>query len=253
MSTVTQPLVSVVMPNYNGNRFVEEAINSVLSQTFRDFELLIVDDCSTDDSLHTIEKIAQSDERIRVISLNKNVGVADARNIGIRKSKGRYIALLDNDDLWTEDKLERQLAIAKKGADIVYCSYDFIDEHNNYIKKPFIVPEYTNFSKMLVSSVISCSTSFIKAELMQAHPFNKAFYHEDYVLWMQLLMECKVAYGDKKVLMHYRQVNGSRSNRKANAAIERWKIYRKALHLDIIKSSWAFVRYAINGIIKYYF
>ena len=252
MDTIKRPLITVVMPNYNGHRFVEQAIDSVLSQTYQDFELLIVDDCSEDDSLQLIKQKAQSDSRIRVIALEKNVGVANARNVGIREAKGKYIALLDNDDLWTADKLERQLAIAEKGADIVYCSYDFIDEQNNEVKKPFIVPKQTNFNKMLASSVISCSTSFIKTELMQAHPFNPEFYHEDYVLWMELLRVCPTAYGDEKVLMHYRQVAGSRSNKKGNAAKERWNTYRKALKLNAVTSAWAFVRYAVKGVVKYY-
>lgn len=245
-------LISVVMPNYNGHRFVEQAIDSVLNQTYQNFELIVVDDCSNDDSLSLIEHKAQSDNRIRVIALEHNAGVANARNVGIKEAKGEYIALLDNDDLWTEDKLERQLALAQKGADIVYCSYDFIDEENNSIKKPFIVPQETNFNKMLASSVISCSTSFIKTELMQAHSFNPDFYHEDYVLWMELLRVCPTAFGDQKVLMHYRQVTGSRSNKKGNAAKERWNTYRKALKLNVVTSAWAFVRYALNGVMKYY-
>ena len=157
-------------------------------------------------------------------------------------------------DLTTAEpsELERQLALTNKGADIVYCSYDFIDEQNNLIKKPFVVPQQTNFNKMLASSVISCSTSFIKTELMQAHPFNPDFYHEDYVLWMELLRVCPTAFGDQKVLMHYRQVTGSRSNKKGNAAKERWNTYRKALKLNVVTSAWAFVRYALNGVMKYY-
>lgn len=245
-------LISVVMPNYNGYRFVEQAIDSVLSQTYKNFELLVVDDHSKDDSLSLIQQKAQSDNRIRVIALEHNAGVANARNVGIKEAKGEYIALLDNDDLWTEDKLERQLLIAQKGADIVYCSYDFIDEQNRSIKKPFVVPQQTDFNKMLASSVISCSTSFIKTELMQAHPFNADFYHEDYALWMELLRVCPTAYGDQKVLMHYRQVTGSRSNKKGNAAKERWNTYRKALKLNTVTSAWAFVRYAVNGVMKYY-
>lgn len=245
-------LISVVMPNFNGHRFVEQAIDSVLSQTYQNFELLIVDDCSKDDSLQLIKRKTQNDKRIRVIALEQNRGVANARNVGIREAKGKYIALLDNDDLWTEDKLERQLAIAENGADIVYCSYDFIDEQNHEIKKPFIVPTQTDFNKMLASSIISCSTSFIRTELMQAHLFDPGFYHEDYVLWMELLRVCPTAYGDPKVLMHYRQVSGSRSNKKSNAAKERWNTYRKALKLNAATSVWAFVRYAVKGVVKYY-
>lgn len=92
-------LISVVMPNYNGHRFVEQAIDSVLNQTYPNFELLVVDDCSKDDSLQLIQQKAQSDDRIRVIALEHNAGVANARNVGIKEAKGEFIALLDNDDL----------------------------------------------------------------------------------------------------------------------------------------------------------
>lgn len=252
MDSTKQPLITVVMPNYNGQRFVEQAIDSVLAQTYTNFELIVVDDCSTDASLQLVEKKAAGDSRIRVIAMDHNSGVANVRNTGIREAKGEYIALLDNDDLWTPDKLERQLAIAEKGAEIVYCSYDFIDENGCPIHKPFIVPKETNFEKMLSSSVISCSTSFIRADLMKAHPFNQGFYHEDYALWMELLRVCPTASGDQKVLMHYRLVSGSRSNKKGNAAKERWNTYRNALNLDVFTSVWAFVRYAVNGVIKYY-
>lgn len=119
MGTTKQPLITVVIPNYNGHRFVEQAIDSVLHQTYPNFELLVVDDCSKDDSLSLIQQKAQSDNRIKVIALEHNVGVANARNVGIKEAGGEYIALLDNDDLWTEDKLERQLALAGNSADIV--------------------------------------------------------------------------------------------------------------------------------------
>lgn len=138
MSTTKQPFITVVMPNYNGHRFVDQAIDSVLSQTYKNFELLVVDDCSKDDSLSLIQQKAQSDNRIRVIALEHNAGVANARNVGIKEAKGEYIALLDNDDLWTKDKLERQLALAQKGADIVYSSYDFIDEENRRDRKSVV-------------------------------------------------------------------------------------------------------------------
>lgn len=252
MNSITLPLITVVMPNYNGHRFVEQAIDSVIAQTYSNFELIVVDDCSTDNSLQLIQKKASLDNRIKILALKKNAGVANARNVGIAAAKGKYIAFLDNDDLWVEDKLERQLMLAEKGADIVYCSYDFIDENNKVIKKPFIVPRRTNYNKMLASNVIGCSTSFIKSELMKTHPFKNKFYHEDYILWMELLRTNVLAYGEKKVLMHYRQVRGSRSNEKKNAAKERWIIYRKGLKLSILKSAWAFLRYAINGVKKYY-
>lgn len=251
--TVKQSLISVIIPNYNGERFIEQAINSVLNQSYKNIELIIVDDCSTDSSKEIIQNYCQKDDRVRMVELKNNGGVSVARNRGIDEAQGKYIALLDNDDIWELDKLERQIDLAEKGADIVYCSYDFIDENNETIKHPFFVPECTDFKHMLTCSVISCSTGFFKAELLKTHPFDSEFYHEDYVLWMQLLKIPIVARGDTKVLMHYRQLNGSRSNRKSNAAKERWNIYRQALGLNLCTSIRAFIGYALKGVIKYYF
>lgn len=252
MEMSNKPLVSVVMPNYNGERFVEDAIKSVLSQTYDNIEIIVVDDCSRDNSPEIIEKIAKQDERVHLFRNKTNCGVSQTRNRGIQLASGRYIALLDNDDLWEKDKVERQLHLASKGYKIVYCSYDFIDENGNAIKKPFIVPPSTNFNKMLSSSVISCSSAFIEAQLLKEHLFRTDFYHEDYLLWMELLQVVDRAVGDQKVLMHYRQVAGSRSSSKRQVAKERWRIYREALKLNPLISCMAFVRYAIKGILKYY-
>lgn len=242
--------VSVVIPNYNGERFVERTLKSVLDQTYQRFEIIVVDDASTDLSPALIQAFADKDPRIRLIRLKKNGGVSNARNVGIREAKGEYIALLDNDDLWTPDKLERQISLAAE-AEIVYCSYDFVDENDNPIKRPFIVKPTATFQSMLASSVISCSTAFIRADLLKAHPFDSSFYHEDYVLWMTLLHLPVKARGDEKVLMHYRQVSTSRNIRKGNAAKNRWTAYRKALGLSLPVSLWAFARYAVRGVLKY--
>ena len=245
-----QPLVSVVIPNYNGERFVEKTLKSVLDQTYQYFEIIVVDDASTDASPSIIQGFADRDPRIRLIRLKKNGGVSNARNTGIREARGEYIALLDNDDLWTPDKLERQVKLAGE-AEIVYCSYDFIDENDQPIKRPFVVKPEATFASMLSTSVISCSTAFIRADLLKEHPFDSSFYHEDYVLWMQLLRLPVKARGDEKVLMHYRQVSTSRNIRKGNAAKNRWTAYRKALGLSLPVSVWAFIRYAVRGVMKY--
>ncbi len=251
---INTPLISVVMPLYNAERFLEKSVESVLNQTFKDFELIIIDDCSSDSSLKVAENLADSNNRIRIIKNPKNKGVAETRNNGIREAKGKYIALLDSDDIWEKTKLEKQIKLLEKEeAQISYCSYGFINENDEPIKKPFIVPECTNFNKMLVKSVISCSTALIESELLKNHNFNSEFYHEDYVLWMELLKTNAKAVGNTEVLAYYRQVSGSRSNDKRNAAIHRWKIYRKALKLSFPKSCISFVQYAFNALMKYYF
>lgn len=247
-------LVSVVMPVYNASKYLDETIQSVLKQTYENFELIMIDDCSRDNSLEIARRYETQDTRIRVIAGEKNQGVARVRNRGISEAKGAYIALLDSDDVWVETKLERQVKLLEsKQAQIAYCSYDFIDENGSEVLRPFIVPQETNYKKMLASSVISCSTALIDSELLKAHPFKPEFYHEDYVLWMELLALPVKASGDPMVLAHYRQVTGSRSNNKKNAAIQRWKTFREALGLGIIESGIAFAAYAVRGLLKYYF
>lgn len=246
-------MISVVMPVYNASRFLEQAVDSVLAQSHKNFELILVDDCSTDDSLELARSYEKLDSRIRVIESPVNQGVAKTRNTGIAEARGEYIALLDSDDVWLDTKLEKQLELIKRtGASIAYCSYDFIDENSCLTGKPFLVPPETDFRKMLKSSVISCSTALIEAGLLQAHPFNPEYYHEDYVLWMELLRIPVKTAGDPEVLAHYRQVGGSRSNNKLNAAKERWKIYRNALDLGMWASLQSFVAYAVNGLRKYW-
>lgn len=248
-----EKLVTVVMPVYNAAAFLCEAVDSVLAQTYEYFELIMVDDCSTDNSLEIARSYEQKDPRVRVFCMEKNSGVANVRNRGIREARGEYVALLDSDDVWVADKLERQVkSLEASHAQIAYCSYDFIDEHSQPIKRPFIVPETTNYKKMLSSCVISCSTAMIETELLKAHPFNAQFCHEDYVLWMELLAIPVSTVGDQKVLAHYRQVTGSRSNNKGNSAKKRWITYRKALGLGFFPSVIAFSQYAVKGVLKYY-
>ena len=245
-------LVSVILPNYNSEKFIRETLDSVLAQTYQNWELFAVDDCSTDGSVDIIREYAEKDARIKLVLREKNSGVANVRNAGVQMANGKYIALLDSDDLWTADKLARQVALLEEtGADLTYCSYDFIDEASKPLGKTFKVPEKTNFKKMLACNVIGCSTVLMKADLFKANPFKPEFYHEDYVLWMELFRLPITAVGIKDVLMHYRRIATSRSYKKGNAAKQRWAVYRKVLKLSWIRSAWAFVRYAIHGVLKY--
>lgn len=248
-----KPLVSVVMPVYNASRFLRQAIESVLSQTYQNLELIAVDDCSTDDSLQILREYQNRDERLHVIAGETNQGVSRVRNRGIQEAKGKYIALLDSDDVWVNTKIERQVEMLDaSGADIAYCSLGFIDENDKKIKKPFIVSRETNYDEMLVKCMFTCSTIMVKAEILKAHPFRNDFYHEDYLLWMELMALPVKTIGDQNVYMYNRQVGGSRSNDKLKAAAQRWMIYRKGLGLGLAKCSVTFLKYALWGIAKYY-
>lgn len=246
-------LISVVMPIYNKSRYLGKSVESVLNQTYKNIELIMVDDASTDNSLEIARSYEKRDSRVSVIACEANQGVAKARNLGIAASKGEYIALLDSDDEWLEEKLEKQLSlIESRQAQIAYCSYDFIDENSSMIRKPFVVPVETNYKEMLVSSVISCSTALVDASLLKAHPFRSDFYHEDFALWMELLALPVKTAGDPQVLAHYRQLPDSRSGNKLKSAFEKWKVYRKCLGMSFVESSVVFLKYSMRGFMKYY-
>lgn len=246
-------LITVVMPVYNAERFLSEAIDSVLSQTHDNLELLLIDDCSKDNSPMIAKEYEAKDKRVKVIVSEKNQGVAISRNIGIRRANGKYIALLDSDDIWEKDKLEMQLKLLEEEqAEIAYSSYDFIDESGVHILKPFIVPKRTNFEQMLYANDIGCSTVMIEASFFKQHLFKPDFYHEDYALWMEMLQTEAKAVGLENVYVHYRKVTGSRSDNKWNAAKQRWIIFRDELRLPVWKRVWAFCNYTINGVKKHY-
>ena len=247
------PLVSVVMPAYNVANYIKEAAESVLSQSFPDLELLIVNDASTDETAAVAEALAAQDKRVHLLTNEVNCGVAVTRNRGIAAAQGSYIALLDGDDYWYPEKLEKQLALAERtDADIVYCSYDLVEERENPRHRAFIVPPDTSFSKMLASNVISCSTVLLKAAALKPEPFGTAKeYSEDFLLWMKLLQEGKRAVGCPEVLGAYRLMPQSRSSDKLRCARYHWKIYRKQLHLPFFRSALSFMQYACRGMKKY--
>ena len=251
--SLTEPLVSVVMPAYKCERYISKAIESVIQQTYTNWELIVINDDSPDSSEAIAQEYAKKNSRIRVIHQIPNAGCAEARNMGISHANGKYIAFIDSDDEWVATKLEKQIQLLKiQKAQIAYTSYDFIDENNTSIKKPFIVAAQTNYKKMLGRNELGCSTVIVEANLLQKYRFEKAYYHEDYVLWMKLLKIPVKAVGATEVLTHYRVISSSRSYDKKKAAKHRWIIYRKALHLSFYASVCAFIKYAVNAVKKHY-
>lgn len=245
-------MVTIVMPAYNAGEWIEEAIGSVMAQTYRDWELLVVDDGSEDDTCAITEKLALEDARIRLIRSGENKGVAFARNHGLSLAKGEYVALLDSDDVWHPEKLERQLALARQtGADIVYCSYGIMGGHGKGLWDDFIVPECTDFESFLVRSVISCSTAMLSRRIVDRYRFDPGYYHEDLVLWLRILRDGYTARGVTQVLAQYRISSGSRSRDKWKSAANRWKVYREYFGISVAKSGRLLIRYALLGLRKY--
>lgn len=248
----TAPRVSVIMPAYNAERFLETAIRSVMEQTVTDWELIVIDDCSADRSFAVAEKMASLDPRIVALRNESNAGVAKTRNRGIDLAKGSYIAFLDSDDVWHPEKLERQLDIIEEcGADICYCAYSIIDSSGDKVKADYLVPPVVTYADILKENCIQCSAMLIPAAIVKEIKFNTEFYHEDYVLGLDILSRGGVATGCTDVLLDWRYLENSRSFDKRKSAANRWRIYREYLKLPVVKTCWLFGCYAVAGLRKY--
>ena len=248
-----QPLVSVVMPVYKARDFVEEAIRSVMAQTVTDWELLIIDDCSPDDSYDLANALAERDERIRLIRNERNMGVARTRNRGIELSRGKYIAFLDSDDIWYPTKLAAQIELLEQtGAALSYCSYRIVDAGGKPVKPDYLVPSRVSYEDLLKENVVLCSSIVVPAELAKKLRFNTDFYHEDYVFLLDILKEGHMAAGCTEIQAAWRYMEDTRSFDKRKAALNRWRIYRDYLKLPLPKSAWVFSCYAFAGVRKYF-
>ncbi len=246
------PLVSVIMPAYNSERFIEAAIRSVIAQTVTDWELLVIDDGSNDSTCKIVERLAENDSRIVLIKNPENLGVAKTRNRGFDLCRGEYVALLDSDDVWYPNKLEEQLSIVSRDeADLSYCSYAIVDENGKKLKKDYKVPEKIDFDGLLKENVIGCSTVLFSRKILSKHRFETEYFHEDYVLWLDLLREGYLASGSSKTLVNWRYIKDSRSFNKRKSAGNRWRIYREHLGFPFFKSLKYFMFYAFASIKKY--
>lgn len=247
------PLISVIMPLYNAESFVSEAIESVRCQTVENWELFVIDDCSTDGSVDVARKYCEIDPRIKLLRNEKNSGVSVTRNRGIDAARGEYIAFLDSDDVWLPEKLQRQLSLMKeKNGDISYCSYAIIGADGKKAKDDYLVRARAEFKNILKENYIQCSAMLIRADLVKEIKFRTDFYHEDYILGLDLLRRGCVAVGCTEILLKWRYIENSRSFNKVKSAKNRWLIYRKYLHFSVFKSLYYQMHYLVAGLKKYF-
>ena len=252
MSEKHGPKVSIVMPTYNAEAFIGEAICSVLSQSVTDFELIVIDDGSNDNTQNIVSAFMRKDARITLVTNKENMGVARTRNRGLDLCRGKYIALLDSDDYWEPCFLEKMIAQEEKTkADLIYCSYAIVNEQGTKICSDFIVPEKTTFRDSIVRNVISCSTVLFASDYVKQCRFPLDVYHEDIALWFQILRDGGTACGVTDVLASYRQRADSRASNKFKSACRRWTIYRKHLKMSIPETVYVMAQYAYYGFKKY--
>jgi teichuronic acid biosynthesis glycosyltransferase TuaG len=249
---INDQLVSIVMPNYNCGRFINDALESVLRQTYARWEALVVDDCSTDSSCATAEQYQSIDKRFRLIKLPKRLGPASARNYAIKEAKGRYLAFLDSDDLWDPEFLSKSLNFMQvKCCKMVYSSYRRVDEVLKKRFSDFIVPEKVSYHDLLKTCPIQTST--VVYDTVPHGKFYAPDYlkRQDYILWLSTIKAIGYACGIKEPLVSYRIRRGSISRNKLKAAAYQWKVYREVENVPFGKALYYFFCYAVNGMIKY--
>lgn len=242
--------VSIIMPSYNSSLYISKTIDSVIFQNFKNWELIIIDDCSTDNSVEIIKEYVNTDIRIKLLKLEKNAGAAVARNRGIEEASGRFIAFLDSDDLWHPEKLNKQVNfMLENDYAFTYTAYHKVNEYGEYLSKVNI-PLKTKYNELLKTCVIGCLTA-----MYDSHKLGKVYFplirkRQDFALWLKILKLTPYAYGLNEDLANYTVRSDSISANKLKAAQYNWYLYRNIEKLNILKSMYYFSHYMIKGIIR---
>lgn len=247
-----ESLVSIITPAYNCQEFIEQTLISVRNQTYQNWEHIIVDDGSTDATMAIVESYAKMDGRIHVITLQQNGGVAKARNVGIDNARGEYIAFLDSDDQWKEDKLEKHMQFIKENnLKFSYTEYEVIDEVGNYIKTIVPARNKVNYQQLLYTNVIACCTVIVESRIMKEEKMPE-IKHEDYAAWLNILHNNNIeAVCLQKALSVYRKVRNSVSANKWKTIDWNWNIYYNNQKLGFWKSLKYITSFIVLTGIKY--
>lgn len=244
------PKISIITPNYNGGQYLEETILSVLRQDFQDWEWLITDDCSTDNSVEIIKKYP--DPRIKLKILPKNSGAGMARNFSLNRAVGRYIAFLDSDDVWHPSYLTKMIGfMEEKKAELVYASYQRCDENLKPVLKDFLADREVNFYTTLKTCRLFPSSSIYDSQRIGKVFFPKGSKREDHIMWLELLKKIPKAIPFQQTLVKYRMREGSVSRNKKNIIKDQYLVYRKFMKFSTIKSLYYTCLWAVNGFFKY--
>lgn len=230
-------LVSIITPTYNSAEFVAETIDSIISQTYQNWELLITDDCSTDETCSIVEQYADCDSRIKLLRLETNSGAGVARNFSIENARGRYIAFCDSDDRWYPDKLEKQLAfMTEKDCGLSYTSYITCDERGSNTGIIVCRKKETLFSTKCDSG-IGCLTAMYDTQKVGKVLMPLIRKRQDWGLWLKVLLKCRVAYGMKEPLAVYRLRNNSLSQKKTSLIKYNIAMYKIVLGWSSVKAN----------------
>ena len=247
----SQPLVSVIMPSYNAERFIAESIESVLRQTYTNWELVVTDDCSTDRTPQIVQSYCEKDARIRFAVAKQHSGIAGTRNQCLERAQGRFVAFLDNDDLWLPEKLEKQVRFLLDN-DYAFCysAYELINEDGSPKGKTIKTAGVIDYDKYLRNTIVGSGTIMLDTQKTgPLHmPINAT--SDDMALWCKVMKDGHKAYPIEEVMMQYRVRSDSASANKWKAAQDVWRVYRKQEQLPFFRSLSCFCGYAYHAIIK---
>jgi len=250
---VEKEKISIITPVYNCEKLIEKTIECVLNQTYKNWEWLLVDDCSPDDSAIIIKKYAKNDNRIKYFKLSENSGAAVARNKALAESTGRFVAYLDADDLWKNDKLEKQVKFMLENQYSFTCTdYEKITETGNSLNKIIKIPKKVDYNLFLRNTIIQTvgvmvDTKLTGKELLKMPNIRR---RQDAATWCQLLKNGHDCYECPENLSYYRVVTNSLSSNKFKAIKMNWYWYRKIEKLSLWKACYCFIGYAFNGVRK---
>jgi len=244
-------LVSVIIPCLNSARFIADTLASVVNQTYKSIEIILIDNNSCDETRDIIEQFRQRDARILPIYLSEALGAAGARNVGINKSSGRYVAFVDSDDIWVPDKLQIQMdAAARYSVPIVFTGYSVMDENGAYICEFKKMPDRVTYHYLLGNTCIATSSVLLDRVFTGDFRFSEVRMCEDFLLWLSILKCGNYAVGISGDYMHYRVVGSSLSSNKKKSARTVWGIIKNQDGLSIFEAVFYFIAYAYRGFLK---
>lgn len=236
-------LVSVIIPLYNSANYITPTIKSVLSQTYQNFEIILVDDYSKDNTFDVVSEFTKKDNRIKYFKQPVNKGAAEARNRGMDEATGQYIAFLDSDDLWNQDKLEKQLSFMKeRNASFVYCAYDWVDENENLIKGKVKIKSQVEYKDLLTKTLISTPTVIFDRYILGDVRMPLRRTGQDYAFWLLLLRET-YAFGIDEALVHVRRRTGSLSKNKFQNLRDIWETQTRLEGINKLSALYHILRY----------
>lgn len=245
----TEVLVSIITPVYNSEKFIGCTIKSVLEQTHKNWEMIIADDCSSDNTEAIVSQF--KDSRIKYLRLDKNSGAAVARNMALERANGRFIAFLDADDMWRQQKLEKQLRfMINAGLGFSFTGYEIMREGKNKVIK---VPFKLNYSQFMKNTIIGTLTVMVNTEIIGPIRLVNVKKDHDSMTWARLLKAGNIAYGLNESLAYYRRVGGSISNNKFKAVKNHWNNCRNIEQLSLLRCAYYFLFYGVNALKKHYF